>query len=154
MQRVAPGDSSHSAGDGSPLLSGEAPIDQSPSLQLIIGEGFRLVLEDAFSVLGRLGLGNVDESPERTSHDFNITDANAASLMERCESLYRVGIAVFIVTMLSVAMRLVLMVMSPIWSFWIACGISALFLGLIARHAQLQLRAQLEAHQALSLAAN
>jgi hypothetical protein len=98
--------------------------------------------EEGTDVLQRLGIKPGPEQALPPEHRFRIDADTARSWEVVAKGIRRMATAVAVVSLLALALRLVLLLAASTWAIWKIAGVTAAIVALVARHAELQLRAQ------------
>jgi hypothetical protein len=111
------------------------------TLPAVVAARFR---EEGVEILERLGIRPGPELALPPEQRFRIDNATAQSWMLKARLLHRLATAIAVGALLAFGLQLAHLLAPATWTIWKVAGICACVVGLVARHAELQLRSQLQ----------
>jgi hypothetical protein len=105
------------------------------------------VTQEGTEFLERMGLQPGREESLPTGQRFRLDEPTTRQWKSATQRIGRAAMAVVVVALLAAGLRMLSILSFPVWQIWKVAGIAAFIIGLLARHAELQLATQLRAYQ-------
>lgn len=140
-----------------PTAHNPAHLHRTLSVAVMEGQGSRSpsylrtvvdrVTEEGSGILERMGLQPGREESLPAGQRFRLDEPTSRQWQIAAQRIGRASMAVVVVALLAAVLRMLTILSPTVWSIWKVAGIAAFLIGLLARHAELQLAAQLRAAQ-------
>jgi hypothetical protein len=125
-----------------PLAPRSSPSHAGRVRSIILATIVSRLREEGRDILQRVGIKPGPEQALPSEHRFRITIQTAKVWEARAKFIRRIATAVAVVAILALALRLAMILAASAWAIWKIAGLTAAIVALVARHAELQLRAQ------------